>query len=148
MSSGDGIEPIEYPDAAGYPDGTGWLDEGTAAVVDEVTADALRVADRPSADADADIEVHRRDAEHVYAAVIEGIDVASLRFDEVEDRVVLVATSVVPGFRGRGIAANLIADVLDDLRDRGRPITVRCPAVAAFLRGNPEYADLVDGAIQ
>lgn len=23
-------EPIEYPDEAGYPDGTGFLDEGTA----------------------------------------------------------------------------------------------------------------------
>ena len=137
MSAGDGFR-IEYPDSAGYPDGTGFLDEGTAALVDEVTAGAVRDVDRPSADAASEIEVHRRDEEHVYAATIDGRMLASIRNDEVDGRV------VAPEFRGRGIAADLIADALDDLRERGRRITVRCPVVAAFIAGNPQYADLLD----
>lgn len=143
MSAGDGSK-VEYPDAAGYPDGTGFLEEGTAALVDEVTAGAVRDVDRPSADAASEIEVHRRDDEHVYAATIDGIELASIRYDEVDGRIVVLTTAVVPEFRGRGIAADLIADTLDDLRERGRRITVLCPVVAAFIVGNPQYANLLD----
>jgi uncharacterized protein len=141
MSTGDGFE---YPDAAGYPDGAGFLDEGTAALVDEVTADAVRQVDRPSADADAEIEVHRPDGEHVYAATIGGVVIARLRYDEEDGRVVLLTTTVEPEFRGRGIATDLIADALDDIRQRGKRVTVYCRVVAAFMKGNPQYADLID----
>ncbi|MDQ0894942.1 GNAT family N-acetyltransferase [Agromyces ramosus] len=143
MSAGDGFR-IEYPDAAGYPDGTGFLGEGTVALVDEVTAGAVRDVDRPSADAASEIEVHRRDEDHVYVATIDDRELASIRYDEVDGRVVVLTTTVAPEFRGRGIAADLIADALDDLRERGRRITVRCPVVAAFIAGNPQYADLLD----
>lgn len=136
--------PIEYPDSAGYPDGAGFLDEGTVALVDEVTVAAVREVDTPSADAELDIEVHHRDDEHVYSATIGGRELASLRYDVVDDRIVVLTTSVVPEFRGRGIAADLIADALDDIRERGHRITVRCPVVAAFIAANPQYADLVD----
>lgn len=69
---------------------------------------------------------------------------AYVQYDEVDDSIVVLTTSVDPEFRGRGIAADLIADVLDDLRERNRPITVRCPVVAAFMAGNSQYADLLD----
>jgi uncharacterized protein len=144
MSTGDDSKPIEYPDEAGYPDGTGFLDEGTVALVDEVTADALRAVDRPSADADYEIEVHRLDDEHLYAATIEGRRIASIRYDEVDGRVVLITTTVEPEFRGRGIATDLIADALDDIRERGQRVTVRCRVVAAFMAGNRQYSDLID----
>jgi len=144
MSTQDGSTPIEYPDSAGYPDGAGFLDEGTAALVDEVTADAIRAVDRPSADAETEVEVHRLDDRHVYAATIGDLEVANIRFDEEEGRIVLITTTVVPEFRGRGIATDLIADALDDLRARSERITVLCPVVAAFMKGNSQYADLVD----
>ena len=144
MSTGDGSERFEYADRAGYPDGSGTLDEGTAALVDEVTADALRDVDTPSEDAEAEIEVHRRDDEHVYVATIGDLEVANLRYDEVDGRVVVYTTTVVPEFRGRGIATDLIADVLDDIRERGMRVTVYCRVVAAFMSGNPQFADLVD----
>ena len=144
MSTGDGFGPIEYPDAAGYPDSIGFLDEGTRALVDEVTADAVREVDRPSADAESEIEVHRIDDRHVYAATIDGLEVANLRYDEVDGRVVVLTTTVVPEFRGRGIATDLIADALDDIRQRGRRVTVYCRVVAAFMNGNPQFADLID----
>lgn len=141
MSTGDGFE---YPDSAGYPDGAGFLDEGTAALVDEVTADLVRAVDRPSADAESEIEVHRRDDEHVYAATISGREVANLRFEDKGDRVILITTTVLPEFRGRGIATDLIADALDDIRERGQRVTVLCRVVAAFMNGNPQFADLID----
>ena len=144
MSTGDATERFEYPDSAGYPDGAGFLAEGTEQLVDEVTADAVRAVDRPSADAESEVEVHRRDDEHAYVAVIGGVEVASIRYDEVDGRIVVQTTTVEPEFRGRGIATDLIADALDDLRERGMPVTVRCPVVAAFIAGNPQYADLLD----
>lgn len=144
MSTGNGSEQFEYADRAGYPDGRGTLDEGTAALVDEVTADALRAVDTPSEDAEAEIEVHRDDERGVFAATLEGIEIATIRFDRDGDRIVLITTTVEPEFRGRGIATGLIADALDDLRDQGTRFTVLCPVVAAFIAGNPEYAGLAD----
>jgi predicted GNAT family acetyltransferase len=144
MSTGDGFRPIEYPDSAGYPDGVGVLDEGTVALSDEVTAATVREVDRPSTESDSEVEVHRLDEQRVYSAKIGGREIASLRYDEVDGRIVVLTTTVVPEFRGRGIAADLIADALDDIRGRGRRITVRCPVVAAFMAGNLLYADLLD----
>ena len=142
MSTGQNSEGFEYPDAAGYPDGAGFLDEGTTALVDEVTADAVRDIDQPSAEADREIDV-RRD-EHAYVVTAGGRELAILRFDEADGRVVILTTTVVPEFRGRGIAAALIADALDDFRDRGLRITVYCQVVAAFMAANQQYSDLLD----
>lgn len=144
MSAEAGSGSFEYPDAAGYPDDVGFLDEGTTALVDEVTAYAVREVDRPSAESEVEIEVHRLDEEHVYSARLDGREVASLRYDEEDDRVIVLTTSVIPEFRGRGIATDLIADALDDIRGWGKSLIVRCPVVAAFIAGNPQYADLTD----
>lgn len=178
MHAGDESK-FEYPDAAGYPDGSGTLDEGTdgtgggtegtdrtsgggagrraasggtaeptdddnRALVEEVRADALRQVDRPSVDSESEIEVHRLDDRGVYAATLEGVELARVRFTVDDDRTVIVSTSVEPEFRGRGIATDLIADVLDDLRERGERLVVRCPVVSAFIEHNPEYSDLVE----
>jgi predicted GNAT family acetyltransferase len=143
MSTHNGRNVYEYPDSAGYPDGAGFLDEGTAALVDEVLAGAVRDIDRPSADSDSEIEVHRDDLTRVYTAMLGDLELASLRYDEADDRIYILTTSVLPLFRGRGIAADLIAYALEDIRDRGLKITVYCKVVAAFISANPEYADLV-----
>ena len=143
MSTRDGFR-FEYPDSAGYPDGAGFLDEGTAEFVDEVTADTVRQIDRPSADVDAEIEVHHLGDRQLYAATIGDREIATLRYDHVGGRMVLLTTTVEPEFRGRGIATDLIADVLDDIRERGMRVTVYCRSVTAFLAGNRQYADLID----
>jgi len=46
---------------------------------------------------------------------------------------VLLSTSVVPGFRQRGIATELIGHVLDDVRGFGSSLTIICPAVREFV---------------
>ncbi len=146
MSTQNDSGRFEYPDTAGYPDGTGFLDEGTAALVDEVLADTLRNSvDQPSSDAEAEISVHRNDNKRVYTATLGDLEVANLRYNLVDGRVVLLTTTVVPEFRGRGIAANLIAYALDDIRKRGMRVTVQCRVVAAFISADPkQYADLLD----
>ena len=48
-------EPIEYPDEAGYPDGTGFLDKGTAAR-DAADQDVAPSVDGIAAFADTDEE--------------------------------------------------------------------------------------------
>ncbi len=55
----------------------------------------------------------------------------------------LFHTEVEPGVRNRGLGAVLVRGALDDLRARGDRVIPTCPFVAAFIRRNPEYADLV-----
>jgi len=145
MGARDG-SGFEYPDAAGYPDGTGTLDEGTVALIDEVTAAELRSVDTPSSEADGEIAVHRIDERQVYSATMDDRELAWLRYDDADGRLIVVTTTVEPEFRGRGIAIALIADALDDLRERGQRIEVRCPVVAAFMASNPQYTDLLADA--
>ncbi|KQX07688.1 MULTISPECIES: GNAT family N-acetyltransferase [unclassified Leifsonia] len=143
MSAGDETRQFEYPDSAGYPDGSGFLDEGTAATVDDVARPAAHAVDQPSAEAESEIQVRHRSEEHIYAAMAAGRQIATLRYDIVDGRMVLLATTVEPEFRGRGIASDLIADALDDIRVRGMKVTVRCPVVAAFIAENGQFADVV-----
>ena len=144
MNTGGSGGAFEYPDEAGYPDGAGFLDEGTAALVDEVIADDVRDVDRPSADSETEIDVRRDDERGAYRASMGALEVANLRFDETDGRVVVLSMSVVPEFRGRGIATALIADALDDIRARRQRVTVNSRAVADFIAQNPQFADLLD----
>jgi predicted GNAT family acetyltransferase len=138
------MDRYEYPDAAGYPDGTGFLDEGTATVLDGDDVEPLRDIDTPSADAVSEVDVRRDDAHRIYAATLGRRQIADLRYDEVEGRVVVLKTTVVAEFRGRGIAEQLAAYALDDIRERGMHVTVYCPFVTTFMKGNRQFADLLD----
>ncbi|WP_406044011.1 N-acetyltransferase [Micromonospora sp. NBC_00898] len=82
----------------------------------------------------------------IYEAAIGGRTVAGLVYSKVGSRVVLMATSVFPEFRGKGVAARLIGGVLDELRMQGKTATVTCPFGAAFVNAHPEYADVLDPA--
>ncbi len=92
-----------------------------------------------------DVVVINEQSEQLYAAVVDGREVAGLPYIAAsKDRLVLLATSVISEYRGRGIATELIRRTLDDIRSTGRTITVLCPVVRAFIDKNPGYADLVD----
>ena len=134
---------MEYPDAAGYPDGHGFLDEGTARLVDEVTSGEVRDLDLPSTDADDEVAVLHRADEQRFVAMLGDREIAAMFYHDKGGRYVIYHTYVEPAFRGRGIAADFIADVLDDIREMGMPITPVCPVVAAFIASDSRYADLV-----
>jgi predicted GNAT family acetyltransferase len=82
----------------------------------------------------------------IYEAAIGGRTAAGLVYSKVGSRVVLMATSVLPEFRGKGVAARLIGGVLDELRMQGKTATVTCPFAAAFVNAHPEYTDVLDPA--
>ncbi|MEU4482378.1 GNAT family N-acetyltransferase [Micromonospora sp. NPDC023966] len=82
----------------------------------------------------------------IYEAAIGGRTAAGLVYSKAGSRVVLMATSVFPEFRGKGVAARLIGGVLDELRMQGKTATVTCPFAAAFVNAHPEYADVLDPA--
>ncbi len=59
------------------------------------------------------------------------------------ERMTLIHTEVAQALEGRGIASQLVAGALDDIRRRGLTIVPICPFVRAYLLRHPEDADLV-----
>lgn len=73
-----------------------------------------------------------------------GDELAGVLTYSVEDGVaVLPHTGVEPLFEGRGIGGQLAKAALDDARRQGLKVAPWCPFIAAYIRKNPEYKDLV-----
>ena len=60
------------------------------------------------------------------------------------DSVVFDHTFVPEEFRGRGAAATLVREGLEEARRQRWKIVPNCPYVAAFLERHSEFADLVN----
>jgi predicted GNAT family acetyltransferase len=75
-----------------------------------------------------------------------GSDLASWAdYTEAGGSLVLHHTETDERFRGRGLAARVVAFALDDVRERGRTVVPACWFVADFIDEHPEYADLLAG---
>lgn len=59
------------------------------------------------------------------------------------DRLALTHTVIFDQFGGRGYAAQLVADVLEQIQADGNKVVPVCSYVQSYLRKHPEYADLV-----
>lgn len=70
--------------------------------------------------------------------------IAELSYRFVGGRVVLLTTWVEPAARHNRVATELIAHVLDEVRESGKKITIICPVVGEFIARHPEYLDLID----
>lgn len=128
---------FEYPDEAGYPDGVGTLTQDQTVLVGEVLDDPHALG--------LDFALVDNDAESIFQAIVGDTEIAVLPYTRAGDhRLVLLATSVFPEFRGQGVATALIRRVLDDVRAHGKTVTIMCPVVRTFVDRNPDYADLVD----
>jgi predicted GNAT family acetyltransferase len=79
----------------------------------------------------------------IYEAALRGETVAGVVYSTTGNHVTLLATSVFPRFRGKGIAAGLLSGVLDELRRQGATVSITCPFGAEFVRTHPEYADIL-----
>lgn len=79
-----------------------------------------------------------------FVAREDGVDFGAVPFVEKDGRVVLLATSILPEYRGRGLATELIRRVLDKIHAEGKRATVRCPVFRSFIERNPEYEALLD----
>jgi len=111
---------------------------GTDQVIEELTMSA------PDASGVGKVIIMDNREAGAYELMLDAQTAAGLLYKETGTRVTLLATSVFPEFRGRGIAGALLGGVLDMLRTEGRTVTLSCPFATAFVRSHPEYADVVD----
>jgi uncharacterized protein len=79
-----------------------------------------------------------------YELLVDGEVVAFVQYTMRGGRLLLVHTEVDRARTGEGLASELIAGVLDDVRVRGIPMLPVCSFVDGFIRRHPEYDDLVD----
>lgn len=70
--------------------------------------------------------------------------IGELTYRFVGGRVVLLSTWVNHAYRNHRVATELVARVLDEIRESGKKITIICPVVGEFIARNPEYLDLID----
>jgi predicted GNAT family acetyltransferase len=136
MSNAD----FEYPDEAGYPDGIGTLTQDQVALMHEVNTDDHSPT--------ITFFVTNNETISTYEAISGDTVIGGLTYNTAaENRLVLVAAAVFPEYRGQGVATELIRRVLEDVRMRGKTVTILCPIVWAFIDRNPQYDDLVDAAL-
>ena len=91
-----------------------------------------------------EITVHDNAESQSYDALIGDQVVGSIVYQRAGSRLVFRHTIVEPAFRGRGIGTALVTKALDDVRAKGRTLTVYCEFVAQFIATHPGYADLID----
>jgi uncharacterized protein len=89
------------------------------------------------------VEVSDNPQERRYEASLDGEVVGFMEYELREGLIALRHTEVDPAFRERGIASQLVAGVLDDVRGRGLTVRPICPFVRAYIARHSEYADLV-----
>jgi predicted GNAT family acetyltransferase len=91
----------------------------------------------------AQVVVRDNPDESRYELLLDGDVVGELRYRRRPDAVSLVHTEVSASREGRGLGAQLVGHVLDELRAHGEKIVPLCPFVRAYIRRHPEYDDLV-----
>jgi predicted GNAT family acetyltransferase len=125
-----------------------WLDEGTTALIEDIetrseaTSDGHVAVSVPASELPIDV-IHDHD-QHSYGAWFGPAQIGYLSYRLVGVRVALWSTAVLPAYRKRGVATELIAKALDDIRTSGRTVTIICPVVREVIDRYPQYEDLVD----
>jgi uncharacterized protein len=90
------------------------------------------------------MRITNNDSKSCYEGVIDDQVVGVVAYRRIGGRVVIRHTGIEPEFRGKGLGAQLVRAVLDDVRTRGEKITNYCGFVADFIADNPEYKTLLD----
>lgn len=57
--------------------------------------------------------------------------------------IALLHAEVPSQLEGRGLGSKLVRATLDALRREGLTVVPRCPFIAAFIRKNPAYSDML-----
>jgi len=125
-----------------FPDTVG-SGAGNAGAAD-AAADAVAGSSDPADSSTPGLVVRDNPESQTYDALVEDEIVGTLLYEREGPRLVLTHTAVQKSYQHHGIATTLIAAALDDIRAKGKKVTILCPLVASFIAGHPEYADLVD----
>ncbi|HEY2947142.1 MAG TPA: GNAT family N-acetyltransferase [Micromonosporaceae bacterium] len=89
------------------------------------------------------VEVRNNSDEQRFEAWVDGALVGFAEYRRRPEAVVFIHTEVDPEYQGHGVAAQLAAGALDQVRSAGGKIIAQCPYIAAYLRKHPEQQDLV-----
>ncbi len=90
------------------------------------------------------VTIARDDAGKRYTAAVDGRVAALAEFIPTAELVVFTHTETDPAFEGQGVASQLVAWALDDVRSRGLQVLPLCPFVKAYIGKHAEaYGDLV-----
>jgi predicted GNAT family acetyltransferase len=74
---------------------------------------------------------------------LDGESIGVTNYRSEPGRRVFYHTEVDEAYEGKGLGRRLAAAALDDTRKAGFTVKPECPFIAAFIRRNREYADLV-----
>lgn len=86
--------------------------------------------------------VHDNEAKRQFELEVEG-HVAFAAY-ELNGRTITFTHTVVPKeLGGKGVGSTLARGALDQVRARGLKVIAQCPFIAAFIKKNEEYADLL-----
>lgn len=91
------------------------------------------------------IEISHNPAEERYEIAVDGTRAGLTVAREDGDVVVFPHTEIDEAHEGQGLAAQLVAFALDDVRARGKSVVATCPYVKRFIEKRPEYQDLLAG---
>lgn len=73
--------------------------------------------------------------------------VAFLTYRRRPGSVLLAHTEVPESLRGQGLGQALAKHALDEARQTGEHVVVKCPFVTAWLKRHTEYDDIVDARV-
>jgi predicted GNAT family acetyltransferase len=90
-----------------------------------------------------EVEVRDNPDDERYELLVDGELAGRLAYRVGSRSVALVHTEVDANREGQGLASQLIAGALDDLRARGIKVVPVCTHVRRYLQRHPEYADLL-----
>ena len=88
------------------------------------------------------MSVSENSARHRFEYEVEG-KTAFLDYRRSPGIVALMHAEVPTELEGRGVGSHLVRGALDLIRPTGDKVVPACSFVAAFIRRNPEYQDLV-----
>jgi hypothetical protein len=91
-----------------------------------------------------DVVVSDNQQAHRYEIRVGGELAGFAAYLDRDGRRVFTHTEIDDSASGHGLGGRLIAAALDDVRSHGGTVVPICPFVVDYVRGHPEYIDIVD----
>ena len=88
------------------------------------------------------IEVADQPDRHRFEAVVDGVVGGGAYYEIDGDTITFTHTEVDDEFEGQGVGSALVQGALDDVRERGLRVVVRCPFIREWIERHPDYQDL------
>ena len=88
------------------------------------------------------LEVIHNAAENRFEAWIDG-HLSKLDYMMDDSTIVMTHVGVHPEYRGKGVAGRITQVALEYAKEKSLRVIPMCPYVAAYIRRNPQYMDLI-----